>query len=325
MRPRKTDRHLPSCVYLRHGAYYYVSKGKWTMLGRDLHTALREYACIVAAPENGFPSLVDKALPEITRDVRSSTARIYRRCAGILKETFAEFRSDQITHGSIVQMQDMWREKSTTANHLLTTLKLIYQWAMDREIVATNPTLSVKRLPANQRDRLITWAEYQAIYAQSPDWVQVIMDLCYLTGQRIGDILKIEYRHLQDDGIFFEQEKTGKRLVVAWTPELQAVVARAKKLKYSIKSAKYLLSGRAGTKRERQNVWRFYKQAARAAGVADVTLHDLRAMSGTEVDREGKNATELLGHTDSHTTRIYLRDKTAKVVSGPTQKPKKSA
>lgn len=325
MRPRKKDRHLPACVYQRHGAFYYVHKGKWTRLGEDLHTALLEYASIVAVPENGFPALVDKALPHITRDVSDSTARIYRRCAGILKETFAEFRPEQVTHGAIVQMQDMWRERAATGNHLLTTLKLIFQWAMDREIVVANPTLSVKRLPTGQRDRLITWAEYQAIYAKAPDWVQVIMDLCYLTGQRIGDVLKIEYGHLLDDGIFFEQEKTGKKLIVAWTPELRAVAERARKLKYSVKSAKYLLSGRSGTKRERQNVWRYYKAAARAAGVPDVTLHDLRAMSGTEADREGKNATELLGHTDAHTTRIYLRDKAPKQVSGPSKPGKKSA
>lgn len=325
MRPRKKDRHLPACVYQRHGAFYYVHKGKWMRLGDDLHTALLEYASIVAVPENGFPALVDKALPNITRNVSASTARIYTRCAGILKETFAEFRPEQVTHGAIVQMQDMWRERAATGNHLLTTLKLIFQWAMDREIVAVNPTLSVKRLPGNQRDRLITWAEYQAIYAKAPDWVQVIMDLCYLTGQRIGDILKIEYGHLQDNGIFFEQEKTGKKLIVAWTPELRAVVARAKQLKYSAKSVKYLVAGRAGTKRFRNNVWRYFKQATRAAGVDDVTLHDLRAMSGTEADREGKNATELLGHTDAHTTRIYLRDKAPKTVSGPSKPSKKSA
>lgn len=325
MRPRKKDRHLPACVYQRHGAYYYVHKGKWTRLGDDLHTALLVYAGIVALPENGFPALVDKALPHITQDVADSTAKIYRRCAVILKETFAEFRPEQVTHGAIVQMQDMWRERAATGNHLLTTLRLIFQWAMDREIVLHNPCLSVKRLPAGQRDRLITWHEYQAIYAKAPDWIQIIMDLCYLTGQRIGDVLKIEYGHLQETGIFFEQEKTGKKLIVAWTPELRAVAERARKLQYSVKSVKYLVAGRAGTKRFHSNVWRHFKLAARAAGVPDVTLHDLRAMSGTEADREGKNATELLGHTDAHTTRIYLRDKAPKQVSGPSKPGKKTA
>lgn len=285
---------------------------------------MREYASIVAVPENGFPALVDKALPHITEPVAPSTARIYTRCAGILKEMFAEFRPEQITHGSIVQMQDMWRDRTATANHLLTTLKLIYQWAMDREIVSMNPTLSVKRLPAGKRDRLITWPEYMAIYNCAQDWVQVIMDLCYLTGQRIGDVLKIEYSHLKEDGIFIEQEKTGKKLVIAWTPELRAVVERARTLKYSIKSVKYIVSGRAGTKRFHSNVWRYFKKAAKEAGIPDVTLHDLRAMSGTEADREGKNAMELLGHTDAHTTKIYLRDKAPKRVSGPSKKHKKA-
>lgn len=325
MRPRKTDRHLPACVYLRHGAYYYVHGGKWSMLGRDLHTALREYATVVAVPENGLPALIDKALPEITKDVRPSTARIYRRCAGILKETFAEFRPEQVTHGAIVQMQDMWRDKSATGNHLLTTLKLIFQWALDREIVQFNPCVSVKRLPAGKRDRLISDAEFVAIKANAPEWLQVVMDICYLTGQRIGDVLKIQRKDLREDGIFFEQEKTGKRLVVAWTPELRDAVARAGRTKNTTPSAIYVLSGRAGTPRSRHNVWHSFKIAAKAAGVADVTLHDMRAMAGTEADREGKDPTALLGHTDRRTTMIYLRDKTAKLVKGPTKKPRKSA
>ena len=32
MRPRKKDRHLPSCVFLKSGSYYYVKRNKWERL-----------------------------------------------------------------------------------------------------------------------------------------------------------------------------------------------------------------------------------------------------------------------------------------------------
>ncbi len=35
MRPRKKDRHLPPCMYIKHGAYYLVRKGKWERLDKD--------------------------------------------------------------------------------------------------------------------------------------------------------------------------------------------------------------------------------------------------------------------------------------------------
>ncbi len=290
-----------------------------------MHAALIEYARIVAVPEDGVAKLLDSAWPYITANVADSTKSQYEHCARLLKETFAEFRPDQVTHGSIVQMLDMFSERPAIANRMLTVLRLAYQWAMDRELVQHNPTLSVKRLPQSKRERLITQDEFGRIYAKAAPWLQVIMDLCYLTGQRIGDVLKIEYAHLLDDGIFIEQEKTGKRLIVGWTPELRDVVKRAKEMNLRVKSLRYLLSGRAGTMRARQNVWRHFKAAAVAAGVPDVTLHDLRAMAGTEADRQGMDPTALLGHTDRRTTQIYLRDKSAKVVSGPSKPKAKKA
>ena len=220
----------------------------------------------------------------------------------------------------MIQMMDMYVDSPATANRLLTVLRLVYQWALDREIVPHNPCVSVKRLPQKSRDRLITDAEYAAIYRQAPDWMQVVMDLCYFTGQRIGDVLKIEYSHLTDEGIFIEQEKTKKRLIIAWTPELKSVVARAKETKNTVRSIRYVVSGRAGTKRAHSNVWRTFKTAARKAGIHDVTLHDIRAMSGTSADNQGIDPTALLGHTDQRTTKIYLRDRTTKVVKGPDKK-----
>src|SRR5690606_20506310 len=106
MRPRKTDRHLPACDHEKHGAFYYVKKGKWTKLGGGLASALHEYARIVALPADGLAALIDKALPHITADVAPSTCKQYIDMARKLQTIFAEFRADQVRHGDIVQMQD---------------------------------------------------------------------------------------------------------------------------------------------------------------------------------------------------------------------------
>src|SRR5690606_9988590 len=192
MRPRKQDRHLPSCVFEKHRAFYYVKKGKWTRLGSDLHTALVEYARIVALPENGMGALIDKALPTLTAKISESTRKQYLFSARRLQDIFAEFRADQVKHGDIVRMLDAFADKPAVGNRLLTVLRLTFQWAMDRELVDQNPCVSVKRLPQGKRDRLISAAEYTAIYKHCAPWLQVVIELCYLTGQRIGDILTIE-------------------------------------------------------------------------------------------------------------------------------------
>jgi len=320
MRPRTKDRHLPACVYEKHGAFWLVKKGKWQRLGPDLHSALIEYARIVAVPEDGVSALIDKALPHIIKGKAPSTGTQYTHCAALLKDIFAEFKPNQVRHGDVVQMMDAKSGTGALANRLLTVLKLTYQWALDRGLVETNPCISVKRLAQIPRDRLITAREYGAIYAKAAPWLQCVMDLCYLTGQRIGDVLSIKRTNLGDEGIFFEQQKTGKRLIVGWTPELRTAVERAKKLSGPVADMQYLITTRNGRLRAHTNVWRSFKDAAESAGVLNVTLHDLRAMSGTDAEIQGNDPTTLLGHTDRRTTQTYLRDKTTKVVKGPRQK-----
>lgn len=320
MRPRTKDRHLPACVYEKHGAFWYVKGGKWRKIGTDLHSALTEYARIVSAPTEGMPALIDEALPLLTKKVAPSTKKQYEYCAAMLKEDFADFYPGQVKHGDVVEMLDQYADRQALANRMLTVLKLVFQWALDRGRVEANPCVSVKRFVQTSRDRLITRDEYARVYEACPPWLQCVMDLCYLTGQRIGDILKIELVHLHDDGVYFEQQKTGKRLVVEWTPELRAVAERAKSLHGEAVQKRFLIGARGGNQRLYSYVWRAFKNAATTAKVADVNLHDLRAMSGTAAEAQGIDPTALLGHSDTRTTRIYLRDKRPKLVKGPSRK-----
>lgn len=282
-----------------------------------MHDALITYARIVAIPTEGVPSLIDKAMPFITDKVSESTKKQYLYCQRLLKEMFAEFTPSQVTHGSVIRMMDMWRHSPSTANRLLTVLKQVFQWALDREIVDRNPCESVRRISQGSRDRLITDDEYRRIYNEASPWLQVVMDLCYLTGQRIGDILVIKHEDLKEDGIYFEQIKTGKKLTVGWTEDLKNVVQRAIEITSKHRPSPYLVSTKKGTPRFHSNVWRFFKAACRRADVKNVTLHDLRAMSGTEAEKQGRDPSALLGHTDRKTTQIYLRDRSVKVVLGP--------
>lgn len=320
MRPRTKNRNLPACVYQKHGSFYYVKKGKWLKIGSDLQAALHEYARITSLPANGLAALIEMALPHITAEVADSTAKQYRDCAHRLQKIFAEFLPDQVKHGDIVLMLDAYAKQPAVGNRLLTVLKLVFQWAMDRELIDVNPCLSIKRLKQKSRDRLISSAEYTAIYNQCAPWLQVVMELCYLTGQRIGDILSLERKDLTDDGIFFTQQKTGKRLVVRWSAELRATVERAKTISNQVAAMRYLIAGRGGKARYHSNVWKSFKTAAKKAGIKNVTLHDLRAMSGTDADRQGMDPTALLGHSSRRTTQIYLRDRRPKVVTGPHKK-----
>ena len=318
-RPRKTDRHLPPCVYQRRGRYYHVVAGVWHPLGSDLPTALAEYAKRiqpVPQPSGNWARLVDEAMTEIVARVRPSTAEQYRFAADILREAFTEFEPAAIRPVHVKALLRGMRDRAGMANRCLSVLRGVLDYALDLELVEDNAARSVQRLPQRPRDRLITSEEYAAIYAAAVPRLQVAMDLCFLTGQRIGDVLAIRHEHIHADGsIEFRQQKTGQRLVVH-NPELPAVVARARSLRGKITSA-WLLQGKRGRPADYRAIRDQWDAACVRAGVADAHLHDLRAMSITAAKRQGEDPTALAGHRHSGTTVRYLRDRSPVEVTGP--------
>jgi len=68
---------------------------------------------------------------------------------------------------------------------------------LERQIVESNPAIGIKRHHENKWKRLIRSEKYGAIYASAGPRLQLIMDLLYLTDQRVVDVLSIRYSDLR--------------------------------------------------------------------------------------------------------------------------------
>jgi hypothetical protein len=90
MRIRRHDKHLPRCVYLRHGAYWFVKGGKWKRLGDNLQTALAEYARIIEPRTGGCDELLDRTLEKSRETIKPSTLEQYTTVCKKLKPILAE-------------------------------------------------------------------------------------------------------------------------------------------------------------------------------------------------------------------------------------------
>lgn len=316
-RPRKSDRHLPQCVYFKHGAYWFVKKGHWERLGSSLTSAMAEYGRRVSEPSSGMAELIDSALATIRPRIAAITWSQYQTAARKLKTIFAEFSPEQVKPKHIAQMKIGLSETPNMCNRCLSVLRQVFDYALEQQLIESNPAIGIKRHQEHKRKHLIDSGEYGAIYAAAGPRLQVIMDLLYLTGQRVVDVLSIRYADLREEGIYFEQDKTDARLTVRWTPELRAAVERAKALHGSTIRALTLLHNRRGKAPDYRTVRDQWVKACEAAGILDADLRDLRAMSGTAAKAQGKNPTALLGHTSPAMTTRYLRDKEVPVVDGP--------
>ena len=316
MRPRTRDRHLPPCVYLRHGAFWLVKRGKWSRLGADLSSALAEYARRVSGPATGsMPGLITEAIAALP-NLAASTRKQYDLAGRMLAETFAEFSPEQVEQRHIAQFRQALADTPNMANRCLSVLRQVFTYAVERQLVASNPAIGIKPYREAKRGRLLALAEFDAIRAQAGPRLQCLLDLLALTGQRVGDVLTLRRDALREDGIYFRQQKTGAQLVVRWTPELRAAVERAKTLHGNVR-AFTLLHGRTGKAPDYRTVRDQFALACTRAKVDDARLHDLRAMSATMANAQGLNPQDLLGHTSQAQTTRYLRDRTVPVVDGP--------
>ena len=310
MRPRKKDRHLPACVYQRHGAYYLVKRGKWTHLGADLGRALQEYARL-QTHSSGMAELIEAALPHITRGKKPATVDQYTVAARKLQKILAEFAPEQVLPKHVAQMKRGLADTPNMANRCLSVLRLVFDYALEEQLVDSNPCAGIKRLPEKARERLIEQGEFQRIRDKAAPRLQTIMDICFLTGQRLMDVVKLHRSALKDEGIYFQQDKTDAKVLVRWTPELRVAVDSIPK------TAVFLFSTRRGGPPSYMTIRDQWKRACKAAGISDTQMRDIRAMSATEAKRQGKNATVLLGHASEQMTRRYLRGRDATQADGP--------
>jgi len=315
MRPRKKDRHLPPCVYLKHGSYWLVRGGKWTRLGKDLPTALQAYGKAYTRPTGSMPALIAQALAAHPK-VAHATRKQYELAGRQLSEVFAEFLPEQITHRDIVEFRIAMFDRPNWCNRCITVLRVVFNYALEMGLVTMNPVLGINRLHEDERERLLTHDEIARIKRHAPPRLAVIIDLLYLTGQRVNDVLRIRNADLSDEGIYFKQQKTGKRLVVQWTPELRAAVTQAKTLCGNVR-AFTLLHGRTGKAPDYRTTKNQWDEACAKAGVEGAQLRDLRAMSLTHAEMQGLDPTALAGHASEQMTKRYLRAKLVKSVSGP--------
>lgn len=318
MRPRKTNRHLPACMYQKHGAYYLVRKGKWERLDSDYQLALIAYAKrIGSSGEGGMADLIDTALKHMSKKLKPNTIKQYEAAAARLKGYLAEFEPREVLPRHVAALKMHMEDTPNMANRVISFLRMVFAYALEQQLVDSNPCTGIRRHEEKKRDRYITNGEFQAICAVASENMRVIYEMCYLTGQRIGDVLAIRLADISEEGIAFSQQKTGARLVVRMTPDLEALIKRIKALPRRVRGLTLFTARSQGKPISYETVKDAFARHRLKAGVPDVTIHDLRAKSLTDTDKQGNNAQKLGGHTDAKMTKRYLRLREIDVADPP--------
>lgn len=328
-RPRKYGKHLPKNMLHRHGAYYFVTGGKWLRLAPDYGAALVKYAELVGAPpkitkvRDAIWSYIEHCTngPE---PLAPATLDGYRRSATNLMPVFGEADLTAVEPTHVYQY--LTARGNVQANRDRALLSASYTHA--RRIgafakTADDPTKNLEyRNPEQPRQRYVEDGELAVLLNVASPKLACIARFAFLTGMRQSDALQIRLTDLDDEGIHYTPGKsarrTGKRIVVTWSPELSACVDEARTL-WSRTGREYLFESRPKGKHAKRGPGAYTPSGLRAlwrvarekVGLTDVTLHDLRRKAGS--DLSAGDAQRLLGHADGKVTARHYRAKADRV------------
>lgn len=229
---------------------------------------------------------------------------------------------DQIRPQHIKQYLTWRKDAPVRANRERALLSHIWNYA--REMGYTdlaNPCAGIKGNRESGRDVYIEDDLYSKVYTVASDGLKDAMDLAYLTGQRVADVLKMDLADIRDGCLWIQQNKTRKKQRIQIVGELKALLERIDQRKHRAGStAGALIVNEDGESMTASMLRGRFDKAREAAGIdkAGFQLRDLRAKAGTDkAESVGDilEARDQLGHTNIATTERYIRQRKGKLVT----------
>ena len=329
-RRRKNNFNLPPRMYLKHGAYYYVSRdNKWLRLSDDKATAFAKWAEIEGEtpqdsasekpPIGSMAALIDRYMIEIAPNKAKSTYKGNLLESENLKKVFGKMLVLEVRPMHIAKYLDLRGVKAPIrANREISLLSHMFSYAMRWGQLDRNPCLGVAKHPEKGRDRYITDNEFESVKNLASELIAIVMDFAYITALRKGDILNLKLDQITDEGIWIKQSKTGSKQLYEWTEGLKEVVTRAKSLKRPTHGF-HLFSTRQGQPYSDTGfkaMWNRVQVKWAESGGERFTFHDIRAKSLTDAKRLGLDAQSLAGHSSASMTEHYIKQRDFKRVKG---------
>jgi integrase len=312
-------RILPN-LYKRHNVYYYAGridgKVKWIRLSSDYQDALHKYADLRSdtRADGTVGSAVRKYRSEVLPGLAPKTQKDRQYQLDRLDKVFGTMPLGAVKPPHIQQYLAK-REHKIAANREIKLLSTIYRNAINWGFCTVNPCQGAFYHKEKPRDRYITDNELELLKAKADPTLRAIIDIAYLTGMRRGDILGLQLSDESDEGLFNQQNKTGKRQLFSWTPDLRAAVRAAKQARKT-RNLRWLFSNAKGQQITSTGFNSAWRRIRARTGLLDVHFHDIRAKTLTDAkNARGLDYAQALGgHANRDQTEGYVKSKSTEIV-----------
>lgn len=270
-------------------AYYYYAWRNGPRIkgqpGSDEFT--QSYYELVSAKKKPDSTMLQSVLNEfqdttIWADLAPRTQQDYIKQIKVIEKKFGSFPinglADIRTKAVLMKWRDELAKKSRRqADYAWQVLARILSWALPLGKVPANPCEKGGRVYRGNRSENV-WAsdDESAFMALAPAHLHLALQLALWTGQRQGDLLRLEWPAYDGTKIRLKQSKTGARVVIPVGAPLKIMLDAIENRTGTILKN---LDGEAWTSDGFRTSWR---KARIKSGVSGLTFNDLR---GTAVTR----------------------------------------
>jgi integrase len=190
--------------------------------------------------------LVNELLDDLCDDYKRGGKRRIRRevgpqmlsCLKRVRDYFGSMRAMEVRTGHVEGFITLLQSKhraSATINRSLELLGRAFRLAVNADPPKLARALKVPKLDERSNVRKGKFSQHEAelIFASLPDYMSDVARFAYETGTRSGEIRKLQWGYLQPDAISVPatDTKTREARSIALTPELEAIIARRKKVR----------------------------------------------------------------------------------------------
>lgn len=261
-------------------------------------------------------------------ELAKATVRNRKACANVLGARIPNMLLEKIGVREMAGILDEYvdREKMRMAQLMRSVWVDLFKEAQYAGEVPPgfNPALATKKPPAEVKRQRLEIDEWWRVFhaAESgPPLAQNAMLLAIVTGQRLGDIIKMKFNDVWDGHLHIEQEKTGMMLALPLTLRCDAlnlslddVITRCRDRavsQYMIHHSKNHVGVKAGGKVGKGTLSREFAEARDVAGLkiekgkTPPSFHEQRSLSERLYRKQGINTQILLGHASQEMTDKY--------------------
>lgn len=268
-----------------------------------------------SAPENTLTRLIDDYKAREFEGLAESTMRDYRRSLDRIEARFGDVPLEALHHremrGDIIQWRDGWQGQPRTADKLTGMLSTLLAWGVERGRLPINVAHNIKGLHDANRSEIVWeahhWAALEKTDAKGKPYasaeLMTALRFASMTGFRLGDLVNIEWKHVQDKVIRFTTAKRKKAVSVPIFGELRAFLDALPHREGAILRNSY------GRKWTASGLGGVYQKAKNKAGI-DVHIHDLRGTYVTWLCVKGltdQEVSKIVGWSESTVAEIRLR------------------